>query len=638
MKNLRLVFIIFSLLPGAFLFGQYDRSKIDKKAVALFDKASASYQNGNADETVRLLKEAINKDNRFVEAYLSLAAIYHEQKKYQDAITQYEPAFMIDSNFSASYRINYATDQAGLGRFDQALKTIDGLLIRKDLHTRSRESALAKRANFQFAVDYAKTHPNQSYSFLPVNLGDAVNSADAEYFPCLPIDQSQIIFTRRLRGSGEDFFVSHKEANTWSKSASLPGNINTPANEGAMSISQDGKWVVFDACGKPDSYGSCDLYLSTLTTNGWSEPQNLGGAINTDQWEAQPCLSPDKRDLYFASRRPGGFGGSDLYVSHRRDDGRWSLPENLGASVNTPGDEFSPFIHADNQTLYFTSNGLPGYGDHDIFVLRRNTDGKWGKPENLGYPLNTIEHEGTLFITPDGATAYYASDRGDSKGSYDIYSFDLRKDVRPNKTLWARGKVFDVKTKAIVPSFVELIDIASGTVISRTSTDDKGEYLITLPVGKDYAFNVNTKGYLLYSDNYPLRDKPADSVYQKDIPLQPIEVNASVVLRNVFFDTKKYELKPESVAELKKLIVFLNDNPGVKLQIEGHTDNVGTVADNLKLSDARARSVMNYLIEGGVSGKRLLSKGFGAARPVASNNSESGRATNRRTEMRVLAL
>jgi outer membrane protein OmpA-like peptidoglycan-associated protein len=473
------------------------------------------------------------------------------------------------------------------------------------------------------------------YVFAPKNVGDAINSSESEYFPSMPIDGKLLVYTRRVNNFNEDFFGSEKVGANWDKAVRLPGSINTQQNEGAQNISQDGEWLVFTGCNRPDGAGSCDLYISYKTVDGWSPAFNLGNKINSDQWESQPSLSPDKRDLYFSSRRFGGLGGSDIYVAHLLPNGKWSTPENLGLGINTSGDEYSPFIHADNNTLYFTSTGLQGYGNEDLFVTRKGTDGKWSTPENLGYPINTIEHEGTLFIGADGKTAYYASDRSDSKGGLDIYSFELREDVRPARTLWIKGKVFDKKTSAGLPSSVELIDLTSKRTISKVQTDETGNYLITLPVGKDYAFNVNRKGYLFYSDNYSLKNKAADSTYQKDIPLQPIEVEAAVVLRNLFFDTKKYDIKPQSEVELDKVVQFLQDNPTVKIQIEGHTDNVGTATDNQKLSTARAISVVNYLVVSGIKGDRLVAKGFGASKPVADNKTEEGRAQNRRTELKV---
>jgi outer membrane protein OmpA-like peptidoglycan-associated protein len=242
-----------------------------------------------------------------------------------------------------------------------------------------------------------------------------------------------------------------------------------------------------------------------------------------------------------------------------------------------------------------------------------------------------------LFITSDGQTAYYSSDRSDSKGGLDIYSFEMRPDIRPNKTLWIRGKVFDKKTDAGLPSTVELIDLTSQRTISRVQTDELGNYLITLPVGKDYAFNVNRRGYLFYSGNYSLKDKSPDSTYEKNIPLQPIEVNATIVLKNIFFESNKYDLKPESQVELDKLVQLMQENPTLKIQIEGYTDNIGNKADNIHLSENRAKAVVNYLLSKGIAASRLTAKGFGETNPVAGNDTEEGRAQNRRTELKVVS-
>ena len=637
MKNLHLILttgalFIFSLLPA-----QNDKSKINKKALESYAKAQEKAENGKYPEAIDALREAIQRDAKFIDAYLSLAGVYGEVKNYGESIRYYEQAFAMDSNYTSGYRLPYSINLAGLGEFEKALNTINTLLARKDLHELTLKAAQYRKKSYQFAVDYAKAHAGDAYKFEPRNLGDGINSSESEYFPTLPIDAHELIFTRKLNQINEDFFGSVKAGSSWNTATRLTGNINTPQNEGAQNISQDGKWLVFTGCNREDGFGGCDLYISYITNSGWSEALNLGSAINSDQWESQPCLSPDKRQLYFASRRPGGYGGSDLYVSHLQPNGRWSAPENMGSGINTPGDEFSPFIHADNQTFYFTSNGHIGYGEHDIFVARKNEKAQWSAPENLGYPINTTSHEGTLFIAADGRTAYYASDRSDSRGGLDIYSFDLRPDIRPARTLWIRGKVFDNKTKSGLPSAVELIDLASRQTISRVQTDETGNYLITLPVGKDYAFNVNRKGYLFYSDNYSLKDKSPDSTYEKNIPLQPLEVNAAVVLRNIFFDVNKFDLKTESQVELDKLVQLLKENPTLKIRLEGHTDNVGSATDNLRLSDNRAKAVVGYLVSKGIPAARLQARGFGATQPIADNKTEEGRARNRRTELKVMA-
>ncbi|HEU4472292.1 MAG TPA: flagellar motor protein MotB, partial [Flavisolibacter sp.] len=461
MKNLRFACTCVLVMAAVAAAGQYDQSKINKKAIESYNQALEKAQDGRYNDAIGLLKEAIQKDAKYIDAYLSLAGIYGQIKNHSLSVAQYEKAFSLDTNYTSDYRLPYSINLAGLGQFNKALQTIDALLTRSSLADATKKAALYRKKTYQFAVDFEKAHASDGYVFTPKNLGEGINTAESEYFPSLPIAGSEIIFTRRINGFNEDFFGALKNGEAWSRAVRLTGSINTAQNEGAQNISQDGNWLVFTGCNREGGYGSCDLYISYVTNSGWSEALNLGGTVNSDQWDSQPCLSPDKRDLYFASTRPGGFGGSDLYVSHLLANGRWSEPENLGPSVNTAADEFCPFIHADNQTLYFTSNGLPGYGDQDIYLVRKSSEGKWETPQNLGYPVNTTSQEGTLFIAADGKTAYYASDRSEGKGGLDIYSFDLRPDIRPNKTLWVRGKVFDQKTNAGLPSAVELTDLAS---------------------------------------------------------------------------------------------------------------------------------------------------------------------------------
>jgi outer membrane protein OmpA-like peptidoglycan-associated protein/tetratricopeptide (TPR) repeat protein len=617
-------------------FAQYDPGKIDKKAILLYNQALERAQDGNLALAAGLLTQSIDIDKKYTDAYLSLAGVYGQMKNYKSSVEYYEKAFSQDANYTMEYKLPYSINLAGLGEFEKALGAINELLEKKPpKNSTSLKAAEYRKRCYEFAVDYAKKFPAGSYVFSPQNAGSNINTTESEYFPSLTIDGNELIFTRRLNAFNEDFFYSTGKESEWSKARPMEGNVNTAQNEGAQNISQDGQWLVFTGCNRRDGFGSCDIYISYHDNTGWSEAINLGGWVNSDQWESQPCLSPDKRDLYFTSRRAGGYGGADLYVSHLQPTGKWGEPENLGPGINTSGDEQCPFIHADNQTLYFTSNYWPGYGEDDLFYVRKGPNAVWSNPINLGYPINTINKEGTLFIKADGKTAYYSSDKNDSKGGLDIYSFELREDVRPYKTLWVKGKVFDKNTTKGLPSAVELTDLATRQPISKVQTDEQGNYLITLPVGKDYAFNVNRKGYLFYSDNYSLSKQSPDSVYRKDIPLQPIEVNASIILKNIFFEVNKYTLTPESQVELDKVVQLLSENPNVKIQISGHTDNTGIAAGNLTLSNNRAKAVTSYLAGKGIAATRLSFKGFGAAQPVADNKTEEGKAMNRRTEMKV---
>jgi outer membrane protein OmpA-like peptidoglycan-associated protein/tetratricopeptide (TPR) repeat protein len=629
--------IAISILVGLFCSAraQYDPDKVSKKAKALFEKAYGIAMNGSYAESIKTLQDAIKIEPRYLEAFLSIAGMYSEQKNYQEAIINYEKAKAIDSTWFKEYNLPYSINLAGVGEFAKALQAIDEFLSLPNLNEQSRKAAGYRQKTYQFAIDYSNRHPNGNYRFAPQNMGDSINSNQLEYFPTLTIDDKDFIFTRRVNGN-EEFYESHFENGHWTKAGPLPGDINSNLNEGASNISQDGQWLIFTGCNFPYGYGSCDLYISYLTPQGWSKPENMGNRINTEAWESAPSLSPDKRDLYFASSRLGGYGGQDLYVSHQLPNGRWSDPENLGPEINTIGDESAPFIHADNQTLYFTSSGHLGYGGSDLFMAKKQGKG-WSKPENLGYPINTIENEGSLVIAADGKTAFYTSDRSDSRGGLDLYSFELREELRPARTLWVKGKVFDKKTQKGLPSGVELTDLSSQEVVSRVQTDATGNYLITLPVGKDYAFNVKRRGYLFFSENFPLSQKAPDSTYNIDIPLQPIEANASVVLKNIFFESGRFDLKPASTIELDNILQLMKENPTLKIQISGHTDNIGKAGDNLTLSNNRAQAVVKYLVSKGIEPARLTYKGYGATQPVADNATEEGRAKNRRTELQVIS-
>lgn len=636
MKKLLVLYILSFLFTGA-VAQSYDPSTINKKAVQYYEQALERANEDNLISAVGLLQKAIETDKNYVDAYLTLAAVYGRLKNYKSSIQQYEKAFALDPVYTIEYRSPYSRHLAATGEFEKALAAINELLEKKPPKNSTTLDAILKRKKtYEFAVAYAKNNPAHNYVFAPQNLGASVNSSFLEYLPASSIIDSGLIFTRRLSGGNEDFFYSKKEKDGWAIAKKMEG-INTAQSEAAQTMSADGEWIIYSANGRADSYGDYDLYMAQRTPDGWVDTYHFNGRINSDQWESQPSLSADRKDLYFASRRPGGYGGIDIYVCHLQPNGYYSDPENLGPNVNTAGDDQCPFIHADNQTLYFTSNYWPGYGDDDLFLVRKEGIGKWSVPVNLGYPINTVEKEGTLFITADGRTAYYAGERSDTKGGLDIYTFELPEQVRPLKTLWVKGTVKDKKNNKELPSVVELIDLKTKEIASQIRTERDGSYFITLPVGKDYAFTVSQKGYLFYSDNFLMSGRSPDSTYEKNILLQPIEANASIVLKNVFFDLNKFELKPESQVELEKLVQLLNENPSLKIEISGHTDNIGKPADNLLLSNNRAKAVVTYLIGKNIAAARLTAKGYGETKPVADNKTEEGRAANRRTEMKVIS-
>jgi outer membrane protein OmpA-like peptidoglycan-associated protein/tetratricopeptide (TPR) repeat protein len=635
MKPFLITIFSFFFFGDGILAQQYDVSKVSKKAMGYYEKGILKADEGQYNDALVLLDQAIKAYPFFLDAILSRAGIFGELKRYTDAVSAYESAFAADIEYSQEYFLPYAINLSGIGEFEKGLVAINSFLKIFGLSESSRKAGEYRKRNLEFAVEYKKKNP-YDVGLKIENAGDAINSAEMEYFPSLTIDQKKLIFTRRIKNYNEDFYGSDKLNNGWGNSLPLPGSINTPQNEGAQQISQDGNWLVYAGCEFQDSYGSCDIYISFLTNNGWSARENAGPAINTEFWESSPCFSPDKNDLYFTSNRPGGFGGKDLYVSHKLANGKWSNAENLGPTINTAGDESYPFMHSDNETLYYTSSGLQGYGGSDIFIAKKILSG-FEVPYNVGYPINTIDNEGSLVVTSDGRTAYYASDRAGGKGAIDIYYFELRQGIRPVSTSWVQGKVYDSISKNGLQSTVELIDIKSRRLISQVQSDPDGSYLTTLPAGRTYAFSVNKKGYLFYSSQFIMPDSLQQKSMIVNIPLQPIVVGANIVLRNIFFSSGKYELLAESMVELDKLFLLMKENPLIKIQINGHTDSIGKEIDNMILSEARAKSVVVYLTAKGIQSGRLFFKGFGSKNPIAPNETDDGRALNRRTEMVVVS-
>lgn len=628
---MKLYLLIFLFVLSVIVKAQPLQPKqVSTKAKALYSKAMQQLSGGMIKESVPLLQKVISLDTNYVDAYLSLASAYGELKDYSKAIAFFEKARDMDSSYFKEFTLPYSINLAGVGKFREALNAVTIFLSLPGINERSVKSARYRKRCYEFAVNFQQKQAGNSYIFAPINLGDSVNSTRSEYYPSLSIDDSLLVFTRRGDGAREDFMETTLVNGHYSTAKQIAGDINIEPYKGAITVSADGEWMIF-AGNFRTGMGNFDLYISYLTPQGWSEPENLGPNVNSEYWDSSPSLSPDNRILYFSSNRPGGYGGSDLYTCTRLSNGKWGPAKNMGPVINTVGDETSPYIHADNQTLYYTSDGLQGYGGSDLFICRKK-NGEWGVPENLGYPVNTIENEGSLAVSSDGSTAYYASDRSDSRGGLDLYKFELREDIRPIKTLYVKGKVSDAITGKGLPCAVDLIENSNNNTLMHLQTDELGKYFVPLPSGKDYTFTVNRKGYLYHTELYELSKKQSDSTYQKDIALQPLTLNTTVIFNNIQFAIDSFNLLPVSKIELAKLIQLLTDNSTVKIQILGHTDNTGNEKDNLLLSTNRARTVAYYLLNNGINSKRLSYKGFGSTKPIADNATEEGKAKNRRTE------
>lgn len=491
-----------------------------------------------------------------------------------------------------------------------------------------------------FALDALK-HP---VPFAPENLGDGINSEYDEYFPSITVDSKQMLFTRKIKSDRfewqEDFYISNSENGKWQKAKNVGSPVNTELNEGAPSFSADGQLIFFTACDRPEGKGSCDIYYARKFGNTWGRPINLGSPVNTGAWESQPSFSSDGKTLYFV--RGSGMRDEkdqDIYMSQVGEKG-WSTPVKLSDNINTTGKEEAVFIHPDNQTLYFVSDGWPGMGGTDIYMSRKQADGSWGKAVNLGYPINTFANETGLIVSPDGNKAYFSSNREGGYGGLDVYSFNLYDNAKPVPVSYAQGTVIDAETNKPVDAKFEVIDLESGqTVVESYSDKSKGEFLLTLPSGKNYALNVSKRNYLFYSDHFSMTEA-ADLQHpvHLNVKLKPLKEGSTMDLNNIFFDTNSATLKPESKAELDKLVAFIKSNAIAKIEVGGHTDNVGDDKSNQTLSENRAKAVYDYLIKSGIEALRLTSKGYGETKPVADNTSEDGRAKNRRTEITILRV
>ncbi len=636
------LFLVFCL---QFSFAQITYSTKDQKAIKLFDKAMDYFQARDLMNCESNLLKAINQDDQFIEAHMLLANIYDEQKLTEKAIHFYNNVIEIDPEFFDGIYYNIGSDEFSIGKYEDAKKHLEKYLsyTGQDPKVLKRSKFLLKCCNFAIG---ALQHP---VPFKPVNLGDSINTANNEYSPSLTVDEQTLVitvlrprdeYTIHSSDKEEDFYMSVKRNDSvWGRVRRLGAPLNSHGNEGAQSISPDGKTLFFTICNRSDGVGSCDLYISQRQGNGWSTPVNMGIKVNSGAWDSQPSISPDGKTLYFASARDGGKGNMDIWKTTRSESGVWSSPVNLGDSINTGLSEMSPFIHSDGKTLYFTSTGHPGMGGMDIFYSKLGEDGQWSTPKNLGYPINTYSDEGYLIVNARGNKAYFSSDKFGGNGGMDIYSFDLYEEARPTAVTYMKGTVYDAKTKKRLEAKFELIDLTNSQVAVQSFSDQQtGEFMVSLPTDRNYALNVSRGGYLFYSENFELKgDHSKVKPFLKDIYLQPIETGGVVVLKNIFFDFDKSDLKPESQVELNRLNDLLNQNKTMKIEIGGHTDNKGTAEYNQKLSENRARSVYEYLVNKGIDKTRLSYKGYGLTKPMATNDTEEGRAINRRTEFKVIS-
>lgn len=628
-------------------FGEAQRSQRyttkKKKAIEYYVKSTNFFIRRQYGPAIELLNAAVRKDGGFAEAHLRLGKIYQTLGDEQRMIhhmqkvvkTQYDNPSFTEAHYLLAEK--YFEE----GQYEKAEELAHHVMGIERVHKIIKNDFHYLLQN----INYTRENIGKPLDFSPVPVQGGVNRLGLQYFPVLTVDQQSMIFTGR-RGIGpqydEDIYISKKDANgQWGIPESLSDNINTPANQGTSSISADGRTLIFTACNDREGYGSCDLYISQKTGDDWSVPKNLGPEVNGKSWESQPTLSADGNTIYFVSDRKGGVGRRDIYVSYRKD-GAWCKAINLGKTVNTPRDEVSPFIHVNGQTLYFASDGLPGFGKFDLYVSEQEGE-SWSEPKNLGYPINTKEDQASLFITADGKDAYYSFEerQGERYVKSIIYTFEIPEAIRiRNRSSFVEGIVYDASTQKPIKAEIELIDLAMQEKISDVTSDPKnGEYLMVLTEGADYALYADREGYLFQSLTFNYTEEAEKKMQEPvhiDIYLQPITKGKETVLNNIFFDTDKYDIKEISKPELNRISSFLEENPEIKITINGHTDNQGAESYNKELSTKRAKAVYEYLISSGIHEERLKYQGFGQSKPIATNDTQEGRQKNRRIAFEIL--
>ncbi len=633
------------------LYAQQQLSTRSEKAEKAYYRGSDCYNMKELRCAEEEFRKAIKADEKFSEAWIVLGEVLADQERYSEALEAFSSAIKLGRTYYPEVLYFMGTLELKTGDYEKARYHFNEFLATQPASPRRVAMAQRQLADCEFAIQAMKN----PVPFNPVNLGPEINSEFSEYFPCLTVDDQMILFTRRIPSQEipgreqEDFYVSKKIDGQWTKAEPVGAPINTRYNEGAPTLSPDGSYLIFTACAAQgdyglgrEGYGSCDLFISKKRGNSWNQPQNVGFPVNTAKWETQPSFSSDGRTLYFIRgfNDSRGYYSQDIYETQLQDNGSWSEPVKLPDYINSGGNEESVFIHPDGQTLYFSSDGWPGMGGKDIYMCRRQADGSWSNPVNLGYPINTANDENSLVVSGDGRFGFFASDREGGFGRLDLYYFEIPESMRPKPLTYLKGTVYDAIDGHKLGARFELIDLATGqTVVSSTSDPVDGTFLVALPSGSSYALNVNHPGYLFFSDHFDLQGSfTALNPFLKDVPLQPMIVGKEVVLKNVFFDTDSYQLLPQSKAELDRLAGLLTDNPGMCIEIAGHTDSQGSDAHNLELSLNRARAVYEYLTAKGIDPSRLSYKGYGKNHPIDTNDTAEGRANNRRTEFKVTKM
>jgi len=629
--------LFFLLLLCSPLLGQtfHTLSETSRKAKKAFETAELAYRTGDFEASIPLLQKAVKEDQLFIEAWLMLGDAASESDSLNMAVLAYEKAYHLSKDFFPGLGYLLSKTYVDTKKHEKALE----ILYQFELRTDISEQFRSKAAELISIAAFRKEAYENPVDIALTPFPDAINTPADEYINALRMNGEQILFTRRELVDEKKPLVEkvllaeRSERGFNSADAFEPDQWPFIEQIGAITFSADGKSIVFAACGWPDGKGSCDIYWSDFIQGKWTVPVNLE-KLNSGYWESQPTLSVDGNSLIFSSNRPGGNGGSDLWISHFQN-GKWTEPQNMGEFINTTGNEMAPFWHFDSQSLYFSSDGHPGMGGMDLFLSRKDTAGFWQKPVNLGFPINRESDEINLVVDAFGSKAMISA-KADSADNYDIYSFDLPESLRPTPVTYIEFLVTNKETKLPLQAEITVADPVLAVDLVRIPTNKNGLAFVVLPANEHLALQVQSDQYLYYEKSFRPEKGTATKPVQQKVELEPLKTGKTIVLENILFELNKAILLPEAFAGLKNLENFLKQNPGLQISLEGHTDNTGEEDFNRRLSFDRANAVADFLIVNGISNDRILVRGFGADQPIASNEEEDGRAKNRRVELRII--
>lgn len=617
----------------------------NKKARKLYEKA-IDVARSDKTEARSILKEALDLDSEFGRANFMMADLLIKQKRVADAEPYLRTVARVcpDLDPMVFFRLgSIAFENKSWKESQGFLKTFVDSRSKKEAE-KSEARTMIQACDF-YLQGYANPVP-----FNPFPLA-AISTVADEYLPVITPDNEMAYFTRSTfleekftgginteRKRQERFsFAPNAGSNSFQAGTPMPAPFNMNNNEGGASLSADNRYMFFTIC-KNDGGDqlNCDLFYTVFQNGTWSEIKNAGPNINgKDTWESQPSLSSDGRTLYFASNRVGGLGGIDIWKSTKDAKGNWGPPENLGPRINTDGNEKSPFFHSDGQTLYFSSTGHLGFGGYDIYLSKLSKDTGWVKPKNIGYPINSERDDLGFFVSTDGKYGYFASDKLKGNGGWDVYSFELYKEARPERVLFVSGALRDENNQIVSDATVEIKNTRTREVTTVEVDSLTGKYVAVVAFNEDHILTVKQPGKAFTSQYFSAADSSLGKPMKMDLKVEEIKVGKPYKLNNIYFKTSSSLLNPETIIIIEELTKFLQENKTVSIAIHGHTDNAGNAAENLKLSADRAKMVFDLLVLNGIDASRLSYKGFGATKPIASNLTDKGKALNRRTEFMV---